>query len=353
MDTGATSGVAAKHDTKAMEDTGQPSAKVFMLPDKSKIRATRKMLMKNKLREGAREMNIVPGLHSALVSIPKFANADYIAVFDKNKANIYDAKTTTITSSADPVIIAPQCKTTGLWKLNLDADTEVTQKGISAQPTNKTVNAILDLPNNRQTMLYYHALVGYPTKETFLDTVRAGNYATWPGLITALLNKHFLDSDKTQKGHMKRQHQGVQSPRHKALEHILAREQQIKSNRGQKTHQRKSSDMTTFSSRSWTLPTPSTQTKQELSHSPCNAATGISWSSQNTTTIIVLYRRRSFTPTVCRYHCHHHPPPWMLPSPPLSAAAIFCSTAFIIVLLCHRRGIFVVRQSSHHPPPLL
>jgi hypothetical protein len=167
------------------------------------------MLLKNKLREGAREMNVVPGLHSTLVSIPKFANADYIAVFDKNKATIYDAKTTTITSSADPVIIAPRCKTTGLWKLKLDTGTEVTQKGISAQPTNETVNAIFDLPNNRQTMLCYHALAGFPTKETFLDAVRAGNYAMWPGLTTALLDKHFPDSDKMQKGHMKGQRQGV------------------------------------------------------------------------------------------------------------------------------------------------
>ncbi len=165
MDTGATSGATAKHDTEAMEDTGEPLAKVFMLPDKSKIQATRKMLLKNKLREGAREMNVVPGLHSTLISIPKFANADYIAVFDKNKANIYDAKTTTITSLADPVIIAPRCKTTGLWILDLDAGTKVTQKGISIQPTNKTVNAIFDLSNNCQTMLYYHALAGFPKKE--------------------------------------------------------------------------------------------------------------------------------------------------------------------------------------------
>jgi hypothetical protein len=85
--------------------------------------------------------------------------------FDKNKANIYDAKTITITSLANPIIVAPQCKTTGLWKLDLDADTEVTQKGISTQPTNETVNAIFNLPDNCQTMLYYHALAGFPTKE--------------------------------------------------------------------------------------------------------------------------------------------------------------------------------------------
>ncbi len=62
LDTGATSGAAAKQDVKALENTGQPSTKVFILPDKSKIQATHKTLLKHKLWEGAREMNVVPGL---------------------------------------------------------------------------------------------------------------------------------------------------------------------------------------------------------------------------------------------------------------------------------------------------
>jgi hypothetical protein len=99
----------AKQDIKASEKTGQPSIKVFMLPDRSKIRATHKMLLKHKLQEGAREINVVPGLHSTLISIPKMANADYIAVFDKHKATIYDAATTMITALGDPIVIA--CRT--------------------------------------------------------------------------------------------------------------------------------------------------------------------------------------------------------------------------------------------------
>jgi hypothetical protein len=67
MDTGATSGATAKWDIEALENTSLPSTKVFMLPDMSKIRATQKMLLKHKLWEGAREMNVVPGLHSTLV----------------------------------------------------------------------------------------------------------------------------------------------------------------------------------------------------------------------------------------------------------------------------------------------
>ncbi len=101
-----------------------------MLPDKSRIIATQKRLLKHKLREGAREMNVVPGLHSTLISIPKMADADYFVVFNKHKATIYDAMTTTKTASADPIVIAPRCQTTGLWKLDLSKAVQETQDNI-------------------------------------------------------------------------------------------------------------------------------------------------------------------------------------------------------------------------------
>ena len=129
------------------------------------------MLLKHKLWEGAREMNVVPGLHSALISIPKMADADYIAVFDKHNSTIYVGTTTTITALANPIVIAPQCQTTGLWKLDLDAAVQETQDDTIFLATAEMANAIFDLPNNRQTVLYYHAAAGFPPKETFLGAV--------------------------------------------------------------------------------------------------------------------------------------------------------------------------------------
>ncbi len=78
-------------------------------------------------------------------------------------------------------------------------------------------NAIFDLPNTQQSLLYLHAVAGFPPKDTILDAVRAGNYATRPGLTTTLILKHFPDLDKTQKGHMKGQRKGVQSTKVTAL----------------------------------------------------------------------------------------------------------------------------------------
>jgi hypothetical protein len=160
-------------------------------------------------------MNIVPNLHSTLISVPKMADHGYIAVFDKNEARIYDWTTTTIMALEEPIIVAPRCEDMGLWKMELDLDFEILGQ---EHPEQFVVgideaNAIFNLPNTHQSLMYFHAVVGFPVKETFLEAVRTRNYATWPGLMTTLNAKHFPDSDETQKGHMKGQRKGVGSTR--------------------------------------------------------------------------------------------------------------------------------------------
>ncbi len=171
------------------------------------------MRLKHNLRAGAGEMNIVPNLHSSLISVPKMAEHGYIAAFDKNKARIYDGTTTIIMASGDPIIIAPRCEDTGLWKMNLNLDYEILGRKSSDQfiAGVDVANAIFDLPNSRQLLMYFHATAGFPTKEPFTDAVRASNYAAWLGLTTTLISKHFPNSDETQKGHMKGQRKGVRS----------------------------------------------------------------------------------------------------------------------------------------------
>ena len=134
-----------------------------------------------------------------------------IAVFDKGEAKIYDGTTTTIRTLGEPIITASRCQNTELWKMNLDLDYEILGRESSVQfiAGVDAANTIFNLPNSRQSLMYFHAAVGFPTKETFTDAVRAGNYAAWPGLTATLISKHFPISDETQKGHMKGQRKGV------------------------------------------------------------------------------------------------------------------------------------------------
>jgi hypothetical protein len=106
--------------TWIVHNTGLPSEKVFMPPEKTKIKATNKMQLKHNLRPKASEINIVPNLHSMLISVQKMADTDYIVVFDKNEARISNATTTIVLAPKDPLLVTPRCQDTGLWEINLD-----------------------------------------------------------------------------------------------------------------------------------------------------------------------------------------------------------------------------------------
>jgi hypothetical protein len=138
-------------DMDFFHDTGRPSTKVFMLPDKSKISATKIMRLRHNLRGGAGEMNIIPQLHSTLISIPKMAEHGYIAVFDKKEAKIYDGTTTLITATGNPIIIAPRHTETGLWRMALDQQDQANacpEAMHMLATSGDLANAIFDLPNS-------------------------------------------------------------------------------------------------------------------------------------------------------------------------------------------------------------
>ncbi len=63
-------------------------------------------------------MNVMPNLHSTLINVPKMADADYIAaVFNKKEAGIYNATTTIVSASKDPILVAPPLKDRfGIWQ---------------------------------------------------------------------------------------------------------------------------------------------------------------------------------------------------------------------------------------------
>jgi hypothetical protein len=192
--------------------------------DLDNTEATKKMLLKHNLQIAAQEMNIVPGIHSALVSIPKLADAGYMAVLTKNGAAIYDDNTTAITGSNLPILESDRCQHTGMRRLNLDPKNTNTHSPDDQHATPDMINAIFDLPSSLETFLWYHASARFPPKETLIDTISNGNYATWPKLMGMLINQYNPDLDEIVTGHLKGQHQGIRSTKQKALEKIIENE---------------------------------------------------------------------------------------------------------------------------------
>ena len=59
-----------------------------MFLNNMKQKTTKKMQLKDNIRKEATEMNIIPGLHAPLVSVPKLTDAGYITIFEKDIMNV-------------------------------------------------------------------------------------------------------------------------------------------------------------------------------------------------------------------------------------------------------------------------
>ncbi len=72
------------------------------------------------VRHPAKDVHIMPGIErDSLLSIPKFADANYAAIFDKDEVNIYDTNKTTIIISRGAILQGWRCKQTNLWQVPL------------------------------------------------------------------------------------------------------------------------------------------------------------------------------------------------------------------------------------------
>ncbi len=104
---GATSNVGTKRDRarKAFVATGQKLDKAFRMPNGQVEEANNMDKLQHNVRHPAKDVHIVPGIeHDSLLSIPKFINANYIAIFNKDKVNIYDTNKTAIVVSCGTIL---------------------------------------------------------------------------------------------------------------------------------------------------------------------------------------------------------------------------------------------------------
>jgi hypothetical protein len=87
--------------------------------------------------------------------------------------------------------------------------------------------SVYNLPSKAEAVQYFHAALGFPTKETMLAAARAGFLTSWPGLNVTAINKNFPESVETQKGHMKHQRQGVRSTKIPIVQSDVTEEERI------------------------------------------------------------------------------------------------------------------------------
>jgi len=93
---------SSKH---AFIPTGKPSTKVFQLPDGTRTPASEIQQLHHNVHQPAKDVHIVTTIDkNSLLSIPKFAAAGYITVFDGEEVNIYDAYNTKVIVTREAIL---------------------------------------------------------------------------------------------------------------------------------------------------------------------------------------------------------------------------------------------------------
>ena len=118
-DSGAASGVTNEQDAKVMQDTNKMTNKTFLMPNNTKAQATDVKKLRWPPMSTATEMNVGPGLHTTLVSVPKMADANYVTVFDRTKARVYDGTKVKLQVKEKTILEGYRCPATGLWRVPL------------------------------------------------------------------------------------------------------------------------------------------------------------------------------------------------------------------------------------------
>jgi hypothetical protein len=192
-----------------------------LLPDGGTMRATHTAKLPiPALPYAARQAHLFPALSSgALLSIGQLCDQGYQAVFNASTVNIIKNGKTILQGQRNP--------TNGMWVIQLPAPAKDTfpqqapalQQPIACSATKNT----LDAPAPKQALAcsaiahktkadlvaFLHAACFSPATSTFLRAIKAGYFATWPGLTPKLVTQHLPKSITSVKGQFDQQRKNV------------------------------------------------------------------------------------------------------------------------------------------------
>jgi len=189
----ARSGIRTEDDPS--HHTGEPSDKRFILPSDKVIQATEKAENPFNIRAPANKLHITPGVRQhLLLRMGKYADANYITVFDKDTVNVYDANDTIITITKDAIVREWWDTDNKLWQIplvdvvqNQNTDTIIVNRPPTEflpnrPPTEDAIHNVYELKTAPELVRYHHAAAGFPTKPQCIVAIKNKQYASWPGL---------------------------------------------------------------------------------------------------------------------------------------------------------------------------
>ena len=202
-DTGATQHYVKATDVHLLlNPTPTDAGPQVRLPDGKCIKATHSghlPLRAYNLAPTATRAHVFPHLRNAsLLSLGQLCDDGCIAVFDKDKLEVFKDGTIVITGTRN--------QTDGLWDVNLNPP--------PPDPTPHPIpsaNAIIRKDKGKHDQAtYIHATMGSPPITSLLQAIRNGNLIGWPG-VDNVTESHLIKSIATAKGHLEQSRANLQS----------------------------------------------------------------------------------------------------------------------------------------------
>jgi hypothetical protein len=190
--TRATSSIRTTKDKRrnAFIPTGQQSTKSFHMPNGTVEAAMDVDELHHKVCHPAKDIHILPRIEGdLLLSMEKFADANYKAIFDKDKLNIYNANNTKVTLSPSTILCGWQCTDTNFWSVPLvpyltNNNTETvlcnqppTEFLPQCPPQLDAIYNVCELKTQPELVRYHHAASRFPTKPTWLKAIKNKQFA--------------------------------------------------------------------------------------------------------------------------------------------------------------------------------
>ena len=149
--------------------------------------------------------HVMPGFHHNLLGFGVFCDADCKFLFTKTSVTIFDKK-------REPVIVGWRDNNgPKSWNISLLPNDNDSHRRNQAEQTTLRVYSAYDIPSVAALVRYFHAAAGYPVISTCLNSIKTGNYSSWPGLAYNNAARYCPSADKTIKGRMLHTRQGVRS----------------------------------------------------------------------------------------------------------------------------------------------
>ena len=156
-----------------------------------------------------RDSHIMPSFNNSLIAISRLCDENCTVLFTKHTVNVFDPEGKTIlTGWRDQSV--PH-----MWRLSLLPTDNTPPTPPNAQSAKETALSTYYLPSVEALIRFYHDASGFPTKSTWIQSIKYFSYSNWHGLTTTNATKYFPDSIETSKVHMTQMRQVICSTKPK------------------------------------------------------------------------------------------------------------------------------------------